>query len=281
MQATTTGSMLGKFAWTLAGLVLIAGIGALDFITGYEIGFSLFYLLPISLVVWRAGRWAGLTTSIFGALTWLAADFLAGQTYSHPGIYYWNTGIRLGFFSAVALLMATVRKNFERERELARTDSLTGAINNRSFHELLQAEIDRYQRYERPFSLAYLDLDDFKTINDHFGHLAGDQVLRAVAANIQAQLRNSDVLARLGGDEFALLLPETDPQAAAVVLPRILSALAEEMDRNAWGVSFSIGVITCMGEIENPEALIHLADEVMYAAKRKSKNAINYAVYSG
>ncbi len=98
---------------------------------------------------------------------------------------------------------------------------------------------------------------------------------------IQGQLRKVDALARLGGDEFALLLPETDAQAATSALPRIQAALAEEMNRKGWEVTASIGVITCLGEINNPEDLIHMADELMYSAKKNSKDAINYGLYSG
>lgn len=272
---------MAKIAWTIGALVIVSAIGLVDLLTGYEIGFSLFYLLPISLVAWRAGRWPGLITSTFSALAWLAADILAGQTYSHRAIYFWNTGIRLGFFLAVTLLLSVVRKYFERDQKMARTDFLTGASNSRHFYDLLQAEIDRYQRYRHPFSLAYLDLDNFKSINDRFGHFTGDQVLRAVATNVQGQLRNVDILARLGGDEFVLLLPETDSQAAAIVFPRIQHALEEEMTRNGWEVTVSIGVITCLGDINNPEDLIRMADELMYSTKQNTKNAVNFGLYSG
>ncbi len=148
------------------GGILIAGIGSVDYLTGYEISFSLFYLIPISLLAWFVGRRFGIIASVFGAFVWLLAEIASGQSYSHPTIYFWNSSVRFGFFIIVTLLIAVLGKALKHEKELSSVDYLTGAINSRLFSKVLQSEIDRSQRYKHPITLAYIDLDNFKTTND-------------------------------------------------------------------------------------------------------------------
>ena len=99
-------------------------------------------------------------------------------------------------------------------RASSRSDPLTGVANSRVFLELLKREIARARRYKRPLTLAYLDLDNFKSVNDILGHAMGDKVLQTVVSTVNANIRVTDVVGRLGGDEFVLLLPETDMQGA-------------------------------------------------------------------
>ncbi len=267
--------------WAAICFVLILCMGIIDYLTGFEIGFSLFYLIPISLVAWYSGRQAGIAASVFSAIVWLVSDIAAGQRYSHPAIYIWNTLIRLGFFIAFTLLLATLRKTLEQEREMARTDFLTGVLNSRSFYDILQMEIDRLQRYNRPFSIAYIDLDNFKTVNDQFGHSIGDEVLRTVASHAQKNLRRTDVVARLGGDEFALLLPESTPELARIAVTKLQNCLLQVMQANRWPVTFSLGVVSCTATPQSADELIKLADTLMYTAKHGGKNTVHYDVFTG
>ena len=115
------------------------------------------------------------------------------------------------------LLLSSLKRALDRERELSGTDVLTGIRNARSFREVLGAEIERSKRFQRPFTVAYLDLDNFKTVNDCHGHEHGDELLRLVGNTILTGIRKTDTVARLGGDEFALLLPETEYEAAGAV----------------------------------------------------------------
>jgi diguanylate cyclase (GGDEF)-like protein len=271
-----------KTPWTIIGIVLIVGIGVVDLLTGYEIGFSLFYLLPISLVTWfTRRRRLGVLASITSALVWFIADIKSGMSYSHPAIYFWNTLIRFGFFIIVTLLLSALRKAHEREKELARIDSLTGAINARFFSELVQMEINRSQRYKHPFTIAYVDLDSFKRVNDQFGHSMGDKVLQTIVKYVKGQLRKIDVVGRLGGDEFAFLLPETDQAAAQVAISKIQIGILDEMHRNNWPVTFSIGVLTYIDLPQTSDELIKKADDLMYSVKNNGKNSISYSVYAG
>jgi diguanylate cyclase (GGDEF)-like protein len=262
------------------GFALIGVVGVLDFLTGYEFAFSLFYLIPISLVTWLTGRRLGIVASLVSTLVWLISDVAAGNSYSHPLIYAWNTLMGFGFFVIVALLLSTLKSALEHEKELARTDSLTGAVNSRVFYDSLQTEINRSQRYKNPFTIAYIDLDNFKTVNDEFGHTTGDQVLRFVVDQVRKHLRKTDVVARLGGDEFALLLPETNQESAQVVLSKLQHDILAGMQQSNWPVTLSIGVLTCIDAPSEAEEVIRMVDDLMYSVKRNSKNGIKYTTYT-
>jgi diguanylate cyclase (GGDEF)-like protein len=165
------------------------------------------------------------------------------------------------------------------EKDLARKDALTGAANRRSFFESALIEIDRMHRYKHAFSLAYIDLDDFKGLNDTMGHDTGDLVLRTVASTIIKNIRSTDIFARIGGDEFVLLLSETGIEQAQAVVDKLHAALDERMNRARWPVSFSIGVMTFIRSPSSVDELIKKADALMYAAKREGKNRVKYSVW--
>jgi diguanylate cyclase (GGDEF)-like protein len=219
--------------------------------------------------------------SLASAGVWLISDMAAGNLFSQPVIYAWNTLMGLGFFVIVALLLSTLRRALERERELAHTDYLTGALNSRFFFDLLQMEINRSQRYKHPFTIAYIDIDNFKTVNDLFGHTTGDQVLCAVVNQARKHLRKTDVVARLGGDEFAVLLPETNQESAQVVLSKLQCDILVEMQQSNWPVTLSIGVLTCIDAPHTTDEIVRMVDDLMYSVKRGSKNAIKYSTYTG
>ena len=260
---------------------LSGAIGVLDYLTGYEFSFSVFYVLPISLITWLTGQRLGLTSSAISAFVWLTADFISRQQYSHPLIPIWNTLIRFAFFAIITSLLSALKSAMQREGRLARIDYLTGAVNSRFFYDLAQMEIDRFQRFQHPFTLAYLDLDDFKNVNDQFGHAAGDQVLRSVVGYIRKNMRRTDVVTRLGGDEFAILLPETNQESASIAIFKLQSGLLEEMRQNNWPVTFSIGVLTCTAAPSTTDELVKMADALMYSVKRDSKNGLKFGVYPG
>ncbi len=265
--------------WLVAGVMCTAALGFIDYETGYEVSFSLFYLLPVSLVTWTAGRRFGLIMSLLGAVVWQTADLYAGHDYSHPAIPFWNALIRLGFFTIVTYLLSSLRGLLQHEHEMAHMDPLTGAVNSRFFHELMASEVNRSHRYARPLTVAYFDLDDFKAVNDRFGHQVGDRVLCAVVQYARQRLRQADVIARLGGDEFALVLPETDRPAAEVVVSRIRAGLLGEMQRRGWPTTLSIGVLTCFALPGSTDEMLRLADGLMYSSKRAGKNTVSYSTY--
>jgi diguanylate cyclase (GGDEF)-like protein len=277
IKAIATLEKLGKPFWIVVGFASLFGVGILDYVTGYELAFSLFYLVPIALLTWFANRQVGIIAALLSAGVWLTADIMAGVTYSHPAIYFWNTLIRLGFF-ILAVFFLELAKALEYEKTFARTDYVTGAVNSRFFHILTRAEIDLSVRYSHPFTIAYIDIDNFKTINDRFGHTIGDSVLRAVANSMQQNLRKTDIVARMGGDEFAILLPDTGSQAAQAVISKMRDRLAKEMRENNWLVTFSIGVLTFNDAPPSVDEAIKMADLAMYTVKNGSKNNISYTI---
>lgn len=266
----------GKLWWAAVGVLLLLLLILIDESTTPEI--ALFYLLPVSLVTWFAGRWLGIAMAVVAATGWQLAHHGWGWSVLDTPEEYWDAGSRLGFFLVVAVLLSSLRLAMERERRLARTDYVTGAANARAFYETAQAEIQRSRRYGQAFTIAYLDLDDFKLINDRFGHATGDEVLRTVAHIVGDALRDTDSFARLGGDEFAMLLPETGQDPARIALGRLQQALGQAMRKHDWPVTFSIGAVTWLQTPRSVDVMIQAADDLMYSLKKSGKNAIVYAI---
>ena len=260
----------------LIGFVGIIVTGLTDYLTGYELGFSIFYVLPLAFIVWFGSRNLGLVAAVISAVLWLTVDIASGHVYSHPLIPIWNAFIRGVFFVLIVVLLSEIKIAHEKERKLARFDNLTGAVNARYFYELLTIEIERSERYRHPFSIAYIDLDNFKQVNDQNGHLVGDRVLQTVVQTAQSHLRKTDIVGRLGGDEFVLLLPETDQPQAQAVMSKLREQLLLAMQSADWPVTFSIGVITCQKPPTHPQLLLKAADALMYQVKHHAKNDIRY-----
>ncbi len=271
-----------KIFWLLIGFVLIAIIGILDYLTGYELAFSLFYLLPISLTVWYASRNIGIFISLLSTAVLHYTDVAVGLLHSHELIYFWNSLIRLGIFLIVVYLLSALKNALAREKVLARTDYLTGAVNSRCFFDLLEIEINLAKRFRRPLTLVYLDLDNFKTINDQMGHAEGNLVLCTTVDYIKKHLRKTDIVARIGGDEFAILLSGTDQALSRVLMSTIQQGLLDEMQKSLWPVTFSIGVLTITDNKQNLSSnqLIKMVDRLMYTVKQEGKNSIKFNNHS-
>jgi diguanylate cyclase (GGDEF)-like protein len=263
---------------TLWGIItlLFLVIGAVDYFTGAEVSVAFFYLIPISLACWSLGKTPGLITSVIATIIWQGTNLLAGGGPTSPAVNIWNTFIRLGTFLIFSILLSELRVLLQHQTELSRTDSLTGIFNRRAFYDAVSTELKKIDRYQRLFSVVFIDLDNFKTINDAFGHLTGDALLVRVAECIHQQLRGTDMVARLGGDEFGILMPETDVTAAEKAIPRIQMTLINEMAAAKWPITFSMGVLTCNTAPASVQDTLHLADELMYTAKRSGKNCIEY-----
>jgi diguanylate cyclase (GGDEF)-like protein len=168
----------------------------------------------------------------------------------------------------------------ERVQRQATTDELTNLVNRRRFLEALQAELERAQLFETPLSLVLADLDDFKRVNDEFGHLAGDHALKTFGGLLQGHLRKVDVAGRLGGEEFAVLLPETSLESAISVAGRMRNALNETPLTLPGGVELSLTASFGIAEIEpgqSAEQLLSRADAALYDAKAAGKNRVSAA----
>ena len=278
MKVHEAAKKISKPIWIGLGLLVLGGVAFLDYITGVEFSFSLFYLLPISLISWAISERVGLLFAILSSSVWIAVDIWSGNRASNLFAYMWNATTRLGFF-LLPVFIIRLNRAMQSERIFARTDFLTGVLNARSFHELAQMEINRSIRYQRPFTIAFIDVDNFKTINDTFGHTTGDTVLRSIATNIKVHLRKTDIIARIGGDEFIVMLPETDGNGAPAVISSMQRALSKEMNENGWSVTFSMGVLTLAAPQLSVDEMLGRADQLMYRVKNAGKNNIHYATY--
>jgi diguanylate cyclase (GGDEF)-like protein len=229
------------------------------------------YLLPISFVSWFCGKRYGVSVAILCTTFWSLHNI-------HPDfmITTWNVLSTFMFFSMIVLLLNKTKGLFENEKNLARTDTLTGAKNLRAFTEMVEHEMLRSEREIFPSSLAYIDLDNFKSINDTFGHEAGDQLLRSIVNTISQSLRKTDILGRLGGDEFAIFLPETDQASVEIVMQKVHLKLTMLMENLSYQTSVSVGVVTCEAGVHNLEKVISFADNLMYQVKSSGKNNVYY-----
>lgn len=260
-------------------LLFVAGLWAVGYFIGINLSTSLFYLVPIITVTWYAGRRWGYLASLLSSLSLFMVELASGRlSGARTVIILWNAVAPLGIFAVVVALLSSLQGALAREERLSRTDSLTGLFNRRYFGELVSAELLRARRYGHPVSLAYLDLDNFKEVNDSFGHDAGDRLLVEVADLFRSTLRATDQVARLGGDEFAVLLVETDPEPGVTVITKVHDALLEKMGREGWPVSASIGLVTFNTPPAGPDEMLTEADALMYEVKTSGKNAVKWKV---
>ncbi|MCP4110253.1 MAG: diguanylate cyclase [Desulfobacteraceae bacterium] len=168
-----------------------------------------------------------------------------------------------------------LRDYAEKMEQFATTDYLTKAYNRRYFFDQAEKELDRARRYKSQFSLLLMDIDHFKKINDTWGHLAGDEVLKRLSKYCKDILRDTDLFARFGGEEFTVLLPETDKDGAFKLAERMRQFIENiSVDFAAWSFGFtvSIGVASMKGPAESLEAILKRADDAMYQAKTKGRN---------
>jgi len=174
----------------------------------------------------------------------------------------------------VGEVLTRLHAALDAEHDLARTDALSGLPNTRSFHELAVIELERARRYRRTFTIAVMDLDHFKSVNDTLGHDVGDRLIRDVAHALRSNLRKVDVVARLGGDEFTLMLPETDAEQAQMALSHVRIALRGLDDAYGPDVKASIGAVTFRTAPETVGDMLRLADTAMYRAKAAGRDRI-------
>ena len=189
---------------------------------------------------------------------------------------------QIRFLETIASQVAITLQNvimYDRMKELASIDELTGIYNRRFLYQAANKEIERSRRYKKDLSMILIDIDHFKEVNDHFGHLAGDKILQKITQVIQKELRDSDVFARYGGEEFIILLSDTDGKAAALVAERIRSSvelLRVKYIRNEMSVTISLGVTRLSPERETLREIIATTDQALYEAKQKGRNRVEY-----
>ncbi len=265
-------SSIKSNALFLALLILTFLLGVVNHWLGYEISFSIFYWMPILLAAWFLGPKRAAFFATLSAGLWFNVDTSDGRVYSHALIPIWNGFMRLAMFSIIIYFACRLKRELQNEREMGRRDSLTGLFNFRYLSEAMDSEIRRSLRFKKPFSVMYIDLDNFKRVNDEFGHDQGDIFLAVVANVFRDCFRHYEVIARVGGDEFVVLLPETDADQVRAPIVRLMAKLRDEIGKRAPFVTFSIGVFVCTKSLFAAREIISQADGLMYRVKTAGKN---------
>lgn len=261
----------------LAATVL--GIGLADYFTGPYVFISIFYVAPLLAVTWRYGRRPAFAlTLLIEGYRVLLYGYCWPSQISLP-VSLWNLSTELAFFALMIHLAARLQDTLATLQQLALVDPLTGASNRRAFYEQTDRAMEQARTSGLPITIAFLDVDDFKRVNDRYGHIVGDRVLRELVAAAQGMLRAGDLLARLGGDEFALVLPETDTAEVAQVALTLQRRLGHAMADLALPVTVSIGFLTNKVVPASVDQLLSRVDAVMFAAKRVGKDALALDVW--
>ena len=261
-------------------LALIVFIALADYVTGDEILLFILQLLPVAILAWCAGIYAGLAGGVIatGAVLITYVALAGGQFRTihawHAMVSFTSNAVVAWIVSRLKLSRLRILSLLDVERRMAREDPLTELASVRAFRERLRLEVDRMRRHKKPLSLLYLDLDDFKRVNDERGHGAGDETLARVGRLLHALTRKVDLCGRLGGDEFAVLMPETGAQDAIVVANRVREGMHKSFAEGGAGIGLSAGVGTFLSAPMDEQIATNEVEALMYAAKRGGKNRV-------
>lgn len=278
---------------SLLFILLTTGYVTLSYLLTGQLGVLLFSMVTVlQTQLYGHQMVARLLLIFFGLLTLVALPLgypvlLAGKAHAWPlavQLAVILTPFVFGLFhygSIVSILVFSTTTKVNKLQSLAATDGLTGLVNRRQFNNQLDAEIARAKRYRKPLSLALFDIDDFKKINDFYGHQTGDRILKELGAMMNVNVRESDIPARYGGEEFALILPETSQMDAYDLLERLRAMIEHTvfcLPDNPITATISVGVAQLDPAHAKSFELIERADAALYEAKRQGKNQVVYGV---
>ncbi|WP_197528587.1 GGDEF domain-containing protein [Aeoliella mucimassa] len=260
----------------IVSLLAASVVAVIDFLVGDKVPLVVLYLPSIMMLCWAVRpMWAYLAAGICSS-AWMVDDLLVLERHHVSPHNLWIASVHFVFFTVITGMLVRLRAAHERERLYARTDALTGLANSKAFHDVADRELARAKRYENQIAVAFIDCDNFKTVNDTLGHRTGDALLKTIAETMEEGVRKMDTAARMGGDEFAILLPEATMEDAQMVISRLRETLLARMEKNGWPVTFSIGVAIYRTLPDSIEDIIHSADVLMYEVKQNTKDAVTF-----
>ncbi|MBS0187824.1 MAG: GGDEF domain-containing protein [Planctomycetes bacterium] len=266
-------SKLDVFSMALLALTPIV---AVDIKLGPHISLSGLTLAPVFLVGCFGGRIVSYAYAVVAAFCEFAESYRTLPVDASTGLFIWAFVSRVITYIFMAEISSQFRDLIQQYARHARTDGLTGLSNHRDLCLQTERVIGAAKRDGRPVSAAFIDCDNFKQVNDRFGHAEGDAVLRAVAGVLKRCTRPADVVARVGGDEFALIMPATDREGGRQAIARIQAELARAMGELERDVTFSIGAATFDTPPASGESLLASIDECQYLAKKGGKDRFVY-----
>jgi diguanylate cyclase (GGDEF)-like protein len=270
-----TTNWLGWRRWVVLGIGItgIYLLGMIRLATDAELAFASLALFPVLIITWLGGRWSGWFMAVTAAFMWTVTDIFSDRVFSSQWIPWLNGLVRFITYAIVVILVAAVRLLLERERELATQDALTGLLNRRALLLAGASEVERARRYQNQLAVVFLDLDNFKSLNDTRGHDVGDQALKTTGKAMLAATRNSDHVSRLGGDEFVVVFPKVGFEAAVAAGHKIFESVNEALNKYP-PVRASVGV-AWFGNIDQEfPSMLKAADELMFEVKAGGKNNI-------
>ena len=257
----------------IAWATLAAGVFVLNVRTGADLRLGILYVVPVLLAASYDGLGWGIAFALATALLRFGVGIDQMPLDTSLQVRILNEAAYLAVVGVAIAGLSQLRRTQSQLRLLATHDPLTTVLNARAFASQLAQELGRNRRYGRPLALIYIDLDDFKKVNDAHGHATGDAVLRLVADAMRSAVRQADVVGRLGGDEFGVLMPETDGTLAHAVANRLAAGI-RTVFRGTPSVTASIGVVAVTGTEAGSDDLLRKADQAMYEAKRAGKDRV-------
>ena len=269
-----------RLIWLLSILTIIVICLAIVFLKEF-IDLKPLLVIPVLLASWYGGSKTGVSIATLSSISLLLANYNSLSESVYISSSFYDSIVVFFAYLFISIIVTNFRKVHGIEIIAADTDALTGLSSSRKFYTELENELNRSRRYGHMLSLAYIDVDNFKNINDTLGHPVGDELLIQLSKILQISLRTTDTIARIGGDEFVCLLPETDKIAAKSAILNAEKKLKDTTNKHNWNVSFSIGVITFEMLPENVTQAVKLADDLMYQVKRGGKNDIAYKAWRG
>jgi len=252
---------------------LAAGVFVLNVRTAADLRLGILYVVPVLLAAWHDGLGWGISFALATSLLRFGVGIDQLPLDTSLEIRILNEVAYLAVVGVAIAGLSQLRRTQSQLELLATHDPLTTVLNARAFATEVAQELGRNRRYGRPLALIYLDLDDFKKVNDAHGHATGDAVLRLVADAMRSAVRQADVVGRLGGDEFGVLMPETDGTVAHAVANRLAGGI-RTVFRGTPSVTASIGVVAVSGTEAGSDELLRKADQAMYEAKRAGKDRV-------
>ena len=265
----------------VVSMVMTLVIGYCDYLTGANVSVILLYSFPVLMASRLCGKTEGFIVAATAATSWLIANVASRHGKMSDLILSWNALSRFSVFALLAYtvsLQVALKRALENEKLRASTDWLTGLFNKGAYREQVETELNLARRYGHPISLAFIDLDDFKLVNDTHGHARGDRLLQLVSETIQRTIRKTDIAGRIGGDEFALCFPETGPDKIQTAIEKLLRQFDIMTSQSGWQLTISIGVVTYTKICDSYDAMLGKADQLMYRAKVQGKNRAEYSV---
>lgn len=248
---------------TLLGALLLCVEATVHQFFGFVTAFESLYILPIWIATRLGGKLSGMAIALVSAVVTTSFDGRAMVEHAWlPSLL-----LRLAAYTTVMLLIDQVEKSLAQQNHLAMTDPLTGLLNRRALNEHGGPALGRARRLNEPMSVAMIDCNNFKQLNDVHGHVAGDTVLRILARTLERDTRSSDLIARVGGDEFAVVLRETDIREAGFIMSRVERDFESATAEAGYPATLSIGLAPLAEETRSLENMLARADGAMYATK--------------